>query len=64
MGASQNSSRELSLYPKIKSDAPLFELGQDRLAIDKLSALKTGLGTAAKTRIGASKTMCEIDDEN
>jgi hypothetical protein len=34
------------------------------LAIDKLSAFRTGLGTAAETRIGASKITCEIDDEN
>jgi hypothetical protein len=42
----------------------LFQLGQDRLAIDKLSALGTGLGTATEPRNGASKTTCEIDDKN
>jgi hypothetical protein len=30
----------------------------------KLSALRTGLGTVTKTRNGASKTSCEIDDKN
>jgi hypothetical protein len=31
------------------SDAPLFYLGQDHIAIEKLSTLRTGLGTAAET---------------
>jgi hypothetical protein len=30
----------------------------------KLSALRTGLGTVAEIRNGASKTSCEIDDKN
>jgi hypothetical protein len=34
------------------------------IAIEQLSALRTGLGTAAETRIGVSKNTCEIDDEN
>jgi hypothetical protein len=45
-------------------DAPLFYLNQDRIAIDKLSALEIGLGTAAETRINARKNTCEIDDKN
>jgi hypothetical protein len=45
-------------------NAPLFYLNQDRIAIDKLSALETGLGTAAETLINARKNMCEIDDKN
>jgi hypothetical protein len=32
--------------------------------MEQLSALRTGLGTAAETRNGASKTTCEIDDKN
>jgi hypothetical protein len=46
-----------------RSDAPLFYLGQDRIAIEKLSALETGLGTAAETWISAGKTKSEIDDK-
>jgi hypothetical protein len=33
---------------QIEPDNPLFELGQDRLAIDQLSALRTGLGITAE----------------
>jgi hypothetical protein len=44
-------------------DAPVFYLGQDRIAIEKLSTLKTGLGTAAETWISAGKTKSEIDDK-
>jgi hypothetical protein len=47
-----------------RPDVSLFYLGQDRLAIDKLSALGTRLGTATKTQINASRTSCEIDDKN
>jgi hypothetical protein len=54
MGANQNSSRKLGLYPK-SGPTPLFYLGQDRLAIGKLSALRTGLGTVADIQNGASK---------
>jgi hypothetical protein len=32
--------------------------------MEQLSAIGTELGTAAETRIGASKTTCEIDDKN
>jgi hypothetical protein len=64
MGANQNSPEELGLYPNTRSDAPLFQLGQDRTAIAKLLAFGTVLGTAKETRNGASKTTREIDDKN
>jgi hypothetical protein len=32
--------------------------------MEQLSALGTGLETAAKTRIGTNKTTCKIDDKN
>jgi hypothetical protein len=32
--------------------------------MEQLSALGTGLKITAKTRIGASKIICEIDDRN
>jgi hypothetical protein len=32
--------------------------------MEQLSALETGLGSAAETRIEASKTTCEINDKN
>jgi hypothetical protein len=32
--------------------------------MDKLSAFRTELGTAAEIRNGARKTTCEIDDKN
>jgi hypothetical protein len=63
MGANQNSSREFDLYPEI-NPMPLFHLGQDRLAIDKLSALRTKLGTTAETRLDANKNTCEIDNKS
>jgi hypothetical protein len=47
-----------------RPDTPHFYPDQDRLAIDKLSAFETGLGTAAETWNGASKITCEIDDKN
>jgi hypothetical protein len=47
-----------------QADTPLFYLGQDRLAIDKLSALRTDLRTAAEIQNGVSKTTSEIDDKN
>jgi hypothetical protein len=34
------------------------------MAIAKLSTFKTGLGTTAETRNGASKTMSEVGDKN
>jgi hypothetical protein len=47
-----------------RSDAPLFQLDQDRTAIANLSAFGIGLETAMETRNGASKTTREIDDKN
>jgi hypothetical protein len=46
-----------------RPDTPLFQLGQERLVIDKLSAFGTELGTAEETWNGASKTTHEIDDK-
>jgi hypothetical protein len=63
MGANQNSSMKLGLYPKI-DPTPLSSNGQDRIAIEKLSALRTGLGTAAETHNSASESTCKIDDKN
>jgi hypothetical protein len=63
MGANQISSMELGLYPKI-DPTPLSSNGQDRIAIEKLSALRTGLGTAAETHSSASESTCKIDDKN
>jgi hypothetical protein len=43
-------------------DAPLFYLGKDRIAIEKLSVLGTGLDilkTQRKTTIDVSKNTCE-----
>jgi phosphoribulokinase len=34
------------------------------MAIEKLSALVTGIGTTAETQNGASTTTSEIDDKN
>jgi hypothetical protein len=42
----------------------LFYLDQDRTTIAKLSAFRTGLVTIVETRIGVSKTTCEIDNKN
>jgi hypothetical protein len=64
MGVNQNSPGELGLYLNTQSDAPLFQLGQDRTTIAKLSTFGTGLGIATETRNGASKTTREIDDKN
>jgi hypothetical protein len=64
MGVNQNSSTELGLYPKINPKPISSKSAQDRLAIDKLSALETRLGTAAETRIDAGKTTSEIDNKN
>jgi hypothetical protein len=44
-------------------ETALFQPDQDRLAIDKLSAFGTGLGTVTKTRRGANKTTQEIDNK-
>jgi hypothetical protein len=63
MRANQNPSRELSLY--LKSDLThLFYFGQDCIAIEELSVLKTGLETIAETRIDVDKNTCETDDKN
>jgi hypothetical protein len=64
MRVNQNFSTELGLYPKINPKHLSSKLAQDRLAIDKLSAFETRLGTAAETRIDAGKTMSEIDNKN
>jgi hypothetical protein len=48
---------------QIEPDAPLFYLDQDRLTIDKLSALGTRLETTAE-KIDVGKTRCKIDDKN
>jgi hypothetical protein len=53
MGANQNSSTKLGLCSK-SSRRPSLRLDQDRIAIDKLSALETGLGIAAGTQNSAS----------
>jgi hypothetical protein len=61
MGANQNSSRELGLYPKF-DPAPLFYLGQDRIAMKKQFTLGTRLGNLEsqwKTTIDANKVMCQ-----
>jgi hypothetical protein len=63
MRANQNSSRELGLYPK-NDPTPLSSNSVKTATISKLSAFGTGLRTATKTRNGASKTTCEIDDKN
>jgi hypothetical protein len=47
-----------------RPDAPLFQLGQDRTAIAKLSAFGTGLGTTEETQNSASKTTSKINDKN
>jgi hypothetical protein len=69
MGADQNFSQELDLCPKSNptphssnSAKTVYKLGQDRLAIDELSTLRTGLGIIAETQINADKNMCKIDD--
>jgi hypothetical protein len=63
MRANQNSLSELGIYPEIDPTS-LFYLGHDRTAITELSAFGTGLGIAAETQSGASKTTCEIDNKN
>jgi hypothetical protein len=64
MGANQNSpSRTWHIFQN-QPKTPLFQLGQDRLAMNKLSTFRTGLGTAAETRNGASKISCKIDNKN
>jgi hypothetical protein len=63
MGANQNSYKELGLYPKINPKS-ISSNSADRLAIDKLSAFGTGLGTTSEARNSASKTTSEIGDKN
>jgi hypothetical protein len=48
MGANQNSSAELALCPTINPKVLSSNFGQDRLAIDKLSAFGTELVTEAE----------------
>jgi hypothetical protein len=43
--------------------ASFFQPDQDRLAIDKLSAFRTGLGAVTKTRKGANIVTQEIDNK-
>jgi hypothetical protein len=43
-----------------QSEAAFFYLGQDRLAIDKLSVFGTELGIVTKTQRGATKITQEI----
>jgi hypothetical protein len=64
MGANQNSSAELGLCPTINLKILSSNFGQDRLAIDKLSAFRIELVTEAERRDCASKTTSEIDDKN
>jgi hypothetical protein len=45
---------------QIQPETALFQPDQDRLAIDKLSAFGTGLGTVTKTRRDANNTTQEI----
>jgi hypothetical protein len=63
MGANQNSSQELVLYPEIDLMRSLLTRSKP-LAIDKLLVLETRLGTAAETRIDAGRNMCKSDDKN
>jgi hypothetical protein len=46
-----------------RPDVPLFYLGQDRIPIEKLSALEIRLGTTAETWISVGKTKSEINDK-
>jgi hypothetical protein len=53
---------------QIEPDAPLFYLDQDRLTIDKLSALGTRLETAAEKKSMSAKpgvrSMMKIESKN
>jgi hypothetical protein len=66
MGVNESQSKfswrtcHISLIP---AETPLFYLTQDRLAIDKLSAIGTGLGITPETQNGARKTTREINDK-
>jgi hypothetical protein len=63
MGANQNSSQEIDLYPKINLKFSLL-IRPRPPSYYKLSAFKIGLGTTTKTQNGASKTTSEINDKN
>jgi hypothetical protein len=39
-------------------DVPLFYLGQDRIAIEKLSVLRARLGISTETQIDADNNTC------
>jgi hypothetical protein len=56
MGANQKFLAGTWPIFRIEPDAPLFQLGQDRTAIVKLSDLGTGLGNAVKIQIDVGKT--------
>jgi hypothetical protein len=63
MRANQNSQQELDLYSKtnpITLSSNSAELGQDHLAIGKLSTIRTRLGTIVETRNGANKISCSV----
>jgi hypothetical protein len=67
MGANQNFSLELGIYPKpdpthLSSNTAKTHLSYN-IAIKKLSALGIGLGTAAEIRIDTSENTCQTDDE-
>jgi hypothetical protein len=47
-----------------RPEDPPFQLGQDRLTIDKLSAFGTRLGNAAETQDGSGKDPSKTDNEN
>jgi hypothetical protein len=55
MRVNQNSSRKVGLYS---------ELDPDHLAMGKLSAHGTRLGTTAETRNSISRNTCKTDDKN
>jgi hypothetical protein len=60
MGANQKFLTGIWPISQNQPEAALFYSSQDRLAIDKLSAFGTELGTVTKTRRGATKTTQEI----
>jgi hypothetical protein len=64
MGANQNCSQELGIYPKSNPTTLSSNSVQDHLAIDKLSAFRTGSGITTETQNGASKNTCETSGEN
>jgi hypothetical protein len=48
---------------QVQPKTTLFQPDQDRLAIDKLSAFRTELGTVPRIRRGANKITQEIDNK-